>query len=136
MSAPVQRPGRAALVVEKDRRESELGAAMLREFDLAVTQVQSAEEAIGVLCERPNEVGVVLADVKLSGAIDGLGLARRVSVLWPSISLILTSDEPGVAAERLPARATYVPKPWRGLDIVSAAERAARADHSVRAVVL
>jgi len=78
---------------------------------------------------------VVLADVNLAGATNGIALAHRVAVLWPAVSVIVTSGDPGACLGDLPPRATYIPKPW-ALDIVAAAERASRADHSVRAVEL
>lgn len=125
-----------ALVVEDDRCISELGAAMLEQFDLAVDQVSTAEEAIEHLRAWGGRVAVLLVDIHLPGSMDGLALARGVSVLWPSITLILTSSDPGRRPERMPERAVYVPKPWRALDIVAVAERAARQDHSIRSLRL
>ena len=125
-----------ALIVEDDLAQSELGAAMLEEFDLSVRQVQTAEDAIEHLRERSGEVTVLVADVNLPGPMDGMALARSVAVLWPSISVIVTSGELGERFHDLPDGCVYVPKPWRPLDIVAAAERAARADHSVHGVHL
>ena len=125
-----------ALIVEDDLAQSELGAAMLEEFDLSVRQVQNAEDAIEHLRERSGEVTVLVADVNLPGPMDGMALARSVAVLWPSISVIVTSGELGERFRDLPDGCVYVPKPWRPLDIVAAAERAARADHSVHGVHL
>jgi DNA-binding NtrC family response regulator len=125
-----------ALIVEDDRGQSALGAALLEEFDLDVRQVGTAEEAIEHLTAIGGEICVLVADVNLPGPMDGVALARRVAVLWPSISLIVTSGDPGNRLSDLPDRCVYVPKPWRGLDIVAAAERAARADHSVRGLRL
>lgn len=126
----------SALIVEDDPGQSELGALMLREFDLVVAQVASAEAAIEHLCRESGAVTVLLADIKLPGPMDGLALAHRVAVLWPSISVIVTSGAPTLGERSLPARATFVPKPWRPLDIVTAAERASRADHSVHSLRL
>lgn len=136
MTGVTHRPRMSALIVEDDHGQSELGAAILREFDLTVEQVRSAEEAINYLCSKAGEISVVLADVNLAGAMNGIALAHRVAVLWPALSVIVTSGDPGACLGDLPPRATYIPKPWRALDIVAAAERAFRADHSVRAVEL
>ncbi len=125
-----------ALIVEDDLAQSELGAAMLEEFDLNVRQVQTAEDAIEHLRERSGEVTVLVADVNLPGPMDGMALARSVAVLWPGISVIVTSGDLGERLGDLPDGCVYVPKPWRPLDIVAAAERAARADHSVHALHL
>ena len=125
-----------ALIVEDDPGQSELMALLLREFDLEVAQAGSAEEAIDHLRAESGAITVLLADINLPGPMDGLALAHRVSVVWPSISVIVTSGGPALNATALPPRATFVAKPWRPLDIVAAAERASRADHSVRAVRL
>ena len=124
------------MIVEDDLGQSALGAAMLEELDLEVEQVETAEAAIDHLCQSFGRVSLVLADVHLAGPMSGVALAHRISVLWPTISVIITSGDPQATHIPLPAQATYVPKPWRALDIVAAAERAARADHSVRAVQL
>jgi DNA-binding NtrC family response regulator len=134
--AHVQRNKAIALMVEDDTAQSELGAVMLEEFELTVRQVQTAEDAIEHLRNRSGEVTVLVADVNLPGPMDGVSLARSVSVLWPGISVIVTSGDPGERLAHLPETCVYVPKPWRPLDIVSAAERASRADHSVHALQL
>lgn len=125
-----------ALIVEDDGGVSALGAAMLDELELDVAQVQTAEAAIEHLRQCGGAVAVMVADVNLPGEMDGMALARSVSVLWPAISVIVTSGDPGDRLADLPERAVYVPKPWRPLDIVAAAERAARADHTVRGIQL
>jgi DNA-binding NtrC family response regulator len=127
---------RRALVVEDDDCLSELGAMMLEEFGLAVDQVGTAEAALDHLRDSGGEIAVVLIDVHLPGRMDGIALARSVSVLWPSITVIVTSGDPAYRADGMPDRALYVPKPWRALDIVAIAEHAARQDHSVRSVRL
>ncbi|NNM72176.1 response regulator [Enterovirga aerilata] len=132
--APHRKP--IALIVEDDLAQCELGAALLEELDLSVRQVQTAEDAIQHLRDRSGEVTVLVADVNLPGPMDGVSLARSVSVLWPGISVIVTSGAPGGRLGDLPPNCVYVPKPWRPLDIAAAAERAARADHSVHAVRL
>lgn len=134
--ARADQPRCSALIVEDDRGQSELGAAMLAEFDLEVHQVRTAEEAISHLRDRGGAVTVLLADVNLPGAMDGVALARSVAVLWPSISLIVTSGDPPELFAALPDGCVFIPKPWRALDIVAAAERAARADHSIHSLRL
>lgn len=125
-----------ALVVEDDGCISELGAVMLAEFELAVDQVGTAEAALDYLRDWGGRIAVLLIDVHLPGPMDGMALARSVSVLWPSITVIVTSGDPAYRGDRMPERAVYVPKPWRALDIVAIAERAARQDHSVRSLRL
>ena len=125
-----------ALIVEDDAAQCELGAVMLEEFDLDVRRVNTAEDAIDHLRDSSGQITVLLADVNLPGPMDGMSLARSVSLLWPAISVIVTSGDPGERLGALPERCVYVPKPWRPLDIVAAAERAASADHSVHGIRL
>lgn len=125
-----------ALIVEDDRGQSELAALVLRELDLDVIQVVSGSEAIAQLCDLSCTISVALIDIHLEGDMDGIALAARVAVLWPNVSVLVTSGDLDAADGSLPTHATFVPKPWRPLDIVAAAERASRADHSLRAVRL
>lgn len=124
----------SALIVEDDHTLSAIGAEFLAELDLDVQQFRTAEDAIERLQALGGSVAVLLADIRLPGAMDGLSLARRVSVLWPSVSLIVTSGGP--EPDDMPDRCVFVPKPWRGLDIVAAAERFARDDHTVHSIRL
>lgn len=126
----------AALIVEDDRGQSELAALLLEEFDLQVIQVASGEDALAYLFDHPERIAVVLIDIHLAGEMSGIALAERVCVLWPTLSVLVTSGDLNAGRSSLPARATFIPKPWRPLDIVAAAERAAREDHSVRALRL
>ena len=128
-------PRRAsALVVDSDPHVSAMGAAMLVEFGMDVAEVSSAEAALDHLCQKAGIVGVVVADSRLSGAMNGVELAHRVSVLWPTISVIVIAHDEHDQLATLPRTATFLRRPWHALDLVSATERATRADHSVHAV--
>lgn len=118
-------PGpRLALVVEDDPGVRALAEALLEETELDVIGCESAEEALTVLQARGGEVALVFADVRLAGAMDGLQLARAVSTLWPRARLVITSGH-RVTRPEMPADAVYIPKPWRALDVLVQAERAA-----------
>ena len=55
--------------------------------------------------------------------MDGIDLAREVKMRWPHLIVLLTS---GNASEHLdlPPGVEYVPKPWKTLDVLTAAKRA------------
>ncbi|TDR94748.1 response regulator [Enterovirga rhinocerotis] len=126
---------RTALIVESDRCRSDLAAMMMKEFDLEITQVADADDAIDHLCASPSGVDIALIEMSLDGSMDGLALARRISVLWPTMSVIVTSRTVCSGdAPALPSRTTFVRKPCRPLDIVAATANAARADHSLRSL--
>jgi CheY-like chemotaxis protein len=113
-----------ALIVEDDPCVRELAAALLEETPLDVVEVESAEAALECLQERGGEVAMMFADVRLPGPMDGDQLARAACKLWPTIRIVLTSGDPGARSDDLPECVTFMPKPWRGLDVLVQAEQA------------
>jgi CheY-like chemotaxis protein len=100
-----------ALIVEDDPDVRELAAALLEETELDVVEVESAEAALDCLQERGGEVAMVQ-------------LAKAACTLWPTIRIVLTSGDPGARLDDLPECVTFMPKPWRGLDVLVQAEKA------------
>jgi DNA-binding NtrC family response regulator len=115
-----------ALIVEDDADVRDLAAALLEETDLDVVEVESADAALAYLQERGGEVAMMFADVRLPGDMDGVQLAKAACTLWPTIRIVLTSGDPGAVSEDLPDGVTFMPKPWRGLDVLIEAEKAVR----------
>ena len=116
---------RIALVVEDDVEVRSLAEALLEETELTVIGCDSAEHALSVLRDSGGDVALVFADIRLAGAMDGIQLANAVATLWPRTRLVVTS---GVAPERrdeIPEQAVFIPKPWRALDVLVEAGRAA-----------
>ena len=115
-----------ALIVEDDPDVRDLAAALLEETDLDVVEVESADAALAYLQERGGEVAMMFADVRLPGDMDGVQLAKAACTLWPTIRIVLTSGDPGAVSDGLPDGVTFMPKPWRGLDVLVEAEKAVR----------
>jgi len=115
-----------ALIVEDDPDLRDLAAALLEETDLDVVEVESADAALAYLQERGGEVAMMFADVRLPGEMDGVQLAKAACTLWPTIRIVLTSGDPGAVSDGLLDGVTFMPKPWRGLDVLVEAERAVR----------
>jgi DNA-binding NtrC family response regulator len=115
-----------ALIVEDDPDVRDLAAALLEETDLDVVEVESADAALAYLQGRGGEVAMMFADVRLPGDMDGVQLAKAACTLWPTIRIVLTSGDPGAVSDGLPDGVTFMPKPWRGLDVLVEAERAVR----------
>lgn len=76
-----------------------------------VFEAGNAEEAIALL-DRHGEIRVVLTDVQMPGGMDGLKLAHYVRDRFPPTLLFVVSGEAPVMREALPARATFLPKPF------------------------
>lgn len=119
------KPVHLAIVVEDEPEIRQLAEILLEETELEVIGCPSAEEALAVLRQRGGEVALVFADVRLAGEMDGLQLARAVSTLWPRARLVVTSGH-RVRRPDLPQDAVFIAKPWRPMDVLVEAERAAR----------
>jgi two-component system cell cycle response regulator CpdR len=110
-----------ALVVEDDELQREMVAMLLEESDMGVIQCESAEAALRVLERMGGCITMVFTDINLAGLIDGVELAHFAKSRFPKIRVIVTSGAPRTKA--LPAGATFMPKPWRALDVLREAER-------------
>lgn len=113
-----------ALIVEDDPDVRALAAILLEETPLDVVEVESAEAALDCLQERGGEVALMFADVRLPGEMDGVQLAKAACKLWPTVRIVLTSGDPDAVSDDLPECVTFMPKPWRGLDVLVQAEKA------------
>jgi DNA-binding NtrC family response regulator len=67
---------------------------------------------------------MVFADVRLSGPMDGIDLARELKMRWPHLTVVLTSGNPGTRLVHSPPGVEYMPKPWQPLTLLTVAERA------------
>jgi CheY-like chemotaxis protein len=111
-----------ALIVEDDPAVSALAATLFEEAGLAAAEVESGEAAVGYMERKGAQVALIFADVRLAGLMDGIDLARVAAKLWPTTKVVVTSGAAGTHLERLPKAATYVPKPWRAIDVLMAAD--------------
>ncbi|ANY80329.1 response regulator receiver protein [Microvirga ossetica] len=121
-------PYRVALIVEDDFEVRGLAAALLEETDLKVVETSSAEEALDYLRKHSEEVAFLFADIRLPCLMDGLDLVRTVRLKWPWVRTVLTSGRPLEQQDvDMPRDVRFMPKPWRALDVLMEAEKAAQA---------
>ena len=121
-------PYRVALIVEDDFEVRGLAAALLEETDLKVVETSSAEEALNYLRKHSEDVAFLFADVRLPCLMDGLDLVRTVRLKWPWVRTVLTSGRPLEQQDvDMPRDVRFMPKPWRALDVLMEAEKAAQA---------
>ena len=113
-----------ALVIEDEPEVRSLAAAILEETDLDVVETESAEEALAYLRQNARDVAMIFADVRLPGRVDGVDVARKAAESWPWIKVVLTSGAMDHALDDLPDTTTFMPKPWRALDVLVQAELA------------
>jgi CheY-like chemotaxis protein len=119
-------PRRVALIVEDDFDVRGLAAALLEETDLRVIETTSAEEALDYLREHGEDVAFLFADIRLPCLMSGVDLARTVRIKWPWVRTVLTS---GLPPEEGLRDVRFMPKPWRALEVLMEAERAAQGLH-------
>jgi DNA-binding NtrC family response regulator len=119
-----QQKSRAILIVEDDAELRSLTAALLEEEPVEIIECESAEAALAIMLLGEREVAMIFADVRLSGAMDGVDLAWEVKLRWPGLPVILTSGLPRELVGDLPLGVDYMPKPWQPLNLLVAAEEA------------
>jgi CheY-like chemotaxis protein len=94
------------LLVEDDAAVAGVAETMLRHMGHEVTRVSSAPRALAKLRGKA-PFDLVLSDVVMPGAINGLDLARRASEMRPGLKIVLSS---GYAGETLDD--TLAGEPW------------------------
>jgi len=123
-TGPGERPF-IALVVEDEPDLRSLAASVLEETELEVAEANSGEEALSFLRKRGDEVAMMFVDVNLGGRLDGIDLALAAAHSWPSMRVIVTTGGMERSLNDLPPSARFMPKPWRALDVLVEAEKAA-----------
>ena len=110
------------IVLADDAEHGGIAAGIFAESGLQPIACHDAEEAWDALRSHGPRIALVFADLALQGRMNGLDLARRVPSRWPGTTVVLTGGEP--PAGPVPAETAFVPKPWRAVDLIVAAERA------------
>ena len=124
-----QQKRRAVLIVEDDAELRSLTAALLEDEQLDTIECESAEAALAVMLMGGRDVVLIFADVRLRGVMDGIDLARELKMRWPHLAVVLTSGYPREHVGALPPGVGYMPKPWRPLNVLIAAEQALASAH-------
>jgi CheY-like chemotaxis protein len=120
-------PGRHLVLIVGDEADLRaLAIALLEKTALEVVDVDSGEAAVAFMQDRGGEVAFLFTDLRLPGSMDGIDLAKAVLKLWPTVKIVVTSGDPGDRLECLPNAITFMPKPWRALDVLVQAAAAVR----------
>jgi CheY-like chemotaxis protein len=99
------------LIVEDEPLLRMHAASLIEDAGFDTVEARSAEEAIDLL-ETRLDIRIVFTDIDLPGEMDGLRLAAAIRDRWPPVELVLTSGQVKVAAEDIPARGHFLPKPY------------------------
>lgn len=107
--------GRVVLIVEDEALLRSTTAEFLRLLGYTVIETSSAAEAIAEVNSRKS-IDMVLSDVGLTGAMDGLALARWLHHRYGNVPVMLTSGYGGAvrqAAVDLVGDELFLSKPYR-----------------------
>jgi CheY-like chemotaxis protein len=99
------------LIVEDDLLVRTLAVEMAEAAGFSALEAADADEAIRILQTRPG-IQVVLTDIDMPGSLDGLELAQAICHRWPPIQVVVTSGKMRPAADELPERSRFIPKPY------------------------
>ena len=85
-------------------------AATVEEAGFGTIEASNGEEALDILC-REHDIGLVLTDINMSGAIDGCELAASIHDFWPALPVVFTSAQTVIRDEKLRPGERFMPKP-------------------------
>jgi CheY-like chemotaxis protein len=102
-----------AVVADDDFLVRMDASAMLEEAGFHALAVAGADQAMAVLSKQYDEVQILFTDVHMPGSsMDGFALARRVSVSWPHISIIVASGAAKPQEGDMPPQGCFIGKPF------------------------
>ena len=110
--------GRTVVIVEDEFLVRDLAVCELEDNGFTVVEFDSADAALPYLREHGGEAALVLTDVQMPGAINGLDLVALLDSMWPGVPVLITSGGPLVDPRKLPPCAAFLSKPWRPEDMV------------------
>ena len=114
--------GEVVLVVEDDDRVREVTLKRVEALGYVAEEASSADEARARL--TAGGVDIVLSDIVMEGAMDGVDLARWMSVNHPSLPIVLATAFPGGYAELRRSRGVFtLIKPYSRKALAAALSR-------------
>jgi CheY-like chemotaxis protein len=99
------------LLVEDEPLLRVLILDVLVDHGYAVAEAANATEAIEIL-NGGSDIKLLLTDVRMPGAIDGIELARRVAHSRPEIKILIMSAWIYPRADAVPPGARFIAKPY------------------------
>ncbi len=111
--------GPVILIVEDELLYGWIPPEAIENAGFEVIQATNADEAIAILTARAN-IHVVFTDISDAGLYGRLEARPFVRDRWPPIKIVATSGLVPVEDDDLPAGSVFLPKPYRGAEIVAA----------------
>lgn len=104
------------LIVEDEPMLLIAASDVVEEAGFDVEVAIDADEAVRIL-ESRTDIRIVFTDIDMPGSLDGMKLAACIRDRWPPIDILITSGQKTPALADLPARAVFLPKPYRSADV-------------------
>lgn len=118
---PLHHPGapRVVALVEDEPIVRDVAAVELEDRGFSVVEFASADAALPFLRQNGGDLSLVVTDVQMPGAVNGLELVGLLRRWWPQLKVLVTSGGPLVNPSLLPPTARFIAKPWRPADMAS-----------------
>jgi len=104
-------PAKPAVIVVEDEPLLLLDdMCLFEEAGFEAVPAANAAEALTILEDR-SDIKVVVTDISMPGAMDGLELCATIRDRWPPVDFILISGHAPPDPQVLPQRAVFLAKP-------------------------
>ncbi len=110
--APIPSAEGRLLLVEDNAEVAEATEPMLSSWGYQVHGVRSGDAAQQVLEERKGDFDLLLTDIVMPGATDGLALARHVRERYPKIGIVLMTGHASETGKAMSDGFVVLQKPW------------------------
>ena len=104
-------PGCRVLLVEDNDAVAIASRDVLASMGCTVDRVASGEAALECLATRSADFDVVLSDIEMPGALDGIALAERVAARHAQLPVVLMTGYAARMEEAMHRRVDVLPKP-------------------------
>jgi len=111
--------GETVLVVEDDARVRRVTVARLEGLGYRVIEAESGPQALDVLAEQGEGVGLLFTDMVMPGGMSGGDLVRTARLRMPSIRVLFTSGfaQPEMVSRGLAESGNWLRKPYTAVDL-------------------
>ena len=99
------------LVVEDEPMLLLMAGSVVEDAGFHPLYAANADEAVRIL-EARTDIRLVLTDVDMPGAMDGVRLAAAIRRRWPPIEIIVVSGHHTVDLDELPDGSRFFQKPY------------------------
>jgi two-component system, response regulator PdtaR len=113
MAAVAERPAPVILIVESEPGLRMAVVQFVKDEGFETLEAGDADQAIAIL-ESRSEIAVLFTDIDMPGSMNGLKLARVVSIRWPAIEILVASGHVRLPLANLPPNGRFLRKPYRG----------------------